>query len=317
MAVVLALVGGWRELRSLRGRGWAMVTAAAVLIAVNWGPVHLRRRDRPRRRDCAGLLHRPAGNRRGDASGALGRVSASCGLRWWCSPSTSCARARGAPTTSSSRSPNCAEGRSPCTVDSPHSGRRTCRLAPVTETTAAPHRPDGGHGGEHHHRHRRGADQLARPRPEEHPRQRAGRRRPDGEQLVALPVDARRPTRPSRAGPDDARGAPSMIPSATSRRCASAAWSAHESSTESSAVTPTSGGYIVACRTPKLATRSGVPSSLASSAAWATVAHRRRAVGEGARQPGEPGGGDRTVAARADRQRDRGGVQQLLGRRRR
>jgi hypothetical protein len=40
--------------------------------------------------------------------------------------------------------------------------------------------------------------------------------------------------------------AASMTPSATSRRCASAAWSAHESSTESSAVSPTSGGYIVA-----------------------------------------------------------------------
>ena len=37
MAVVLALVGGWRELRSLPARGWAMVTAAAVLIAANWG----------------------------------------------------------------------------------------------------------------------------------------------------------------------------------------------------------------------------------------------------------------------------------------
>jgi hypothetical protein len=62
-----------------------------------------------------------------------------------------------------------------------------------------------------------------------------------------------------------------MIPSATSFRCASAACVAQESSTESSAVTPTSGGYIVACRTPKLATRSGVPSTLASSTAWATV----------------------------------------------
>lgn len=37
MAVVLALVGGWRELRSLPSRGWAMVTAAAVLTAANWG----------------------------------------------------------------------------------------------------------------------------------------------------------------------------------------------------------------------------------------------------------------------------------------
>jgi hypothetical protein len=63
----------------------------------------------------------------------------------------------------------------------------------------------------------------------------------------------------------------SMIPSANSRCCASAAWLAQDSSTESSAVTPTSGGYIVACRTPKLATRSGVPSTLASSAALATV----------------------------------------------
>ena len=30
-------VGGWTELRTLPARGWAMVTAAAVLIAVNWG----------------------------------------------------------------------------------------------------------------------------------------------------------------------------------------------------------------------------------------------------------------------------------------
>jgi chloramphenicol-sensitive protein RarD len=37
MAAVLALLGGWRELRTLRARGWAMVTAAAVLIAANWG----------------------------------------------------------------------------------------------------------------------------------------------------------------------------------------------------------------------------------------------------------------------------------------
>ena len=37
MAVVLALVGGWRELRSLPSRGWAKVTAAAVLISANWG----------------------------------------------------------------------------------------------------------------------------------------------------------------------------------------------------------------------------------------------------------------------------------------
>jgi chloramphenicol-sensitive protein RarD len=37
MAVVLAAVRGWGALRTLSLRGWAMVTAAAVLIAVNWG----------------------------------------------------------------------------------------------------------------------------------------------------------------------------------------------------------------------------------------------------------------------------------------
>lgn len=37
MAVVLAAVRGWRALRTLPPRGWVMITAAAALIAVNWG----------------------------------------------------------------------------------------------------------------------------------------------------------------------------------------------------------------------------------------------------------------------------------------
>jgi chloramphenicol-sensitive protein RarD len=37
MAVVLAVLRGWGALRTLSARGWAMVVAAAVLIAVNWG----------------------------------------------------------------------------------------------------------------------------------------------------------------------------------------------------------------------------------------------------------------------------------------
>ena len=37
MSVVLAAVRGWGALRILSARGWAMVTAAAALIAVNWG----------------------------------------------------------------------------------------------------------------------------------------------------------------------------------------------------------------------------------------------------------------------------------------
>ncbi len=37
MAGVLTLLRGWSELRSLRLRGWGMVTAAGLLIAVNWG----------------------------------------------------------------------------------------------------------------------------------------------------------------------------------------------------------------------------------------------------------------------------------------
>lgn len=37
MVPVLALARGWPELRALRGRGWGMVTAAALLIALNWG----------------------------------------------------------------------------------------------------------------------------------------------------------------------------------------------------------------------------------------------------------------------------------------
>ena len=55
MAVVLALVGGWRELRSLGARGWAMVTAAAVLIAC---PPVLSRRCR-----CCSTGPRPAAPR--------------------------------------------------------------------------------------------------------------------------------------------------------------------------------------------------------------------------------------------------------------
>ncbi|MGQ0574449.1 MAG: EamA family transporter RarD [Pseudonocardia sp.] len=37
MVAVLALVRGWGELRTLTTRGWALVAAAAVLIAANWG----------------------------------------------------------------------------------------------------------------------------------------------------------------------------------------------------------------------------------------------------------------------------------------
>lgn len=37
MAVVLAVLRGWGALRALGSRGWAMIAAAAVLIAVNWG----------------------------------------------------------------------------------------------------------------------------------------------------------------------------------------------------------------------------------------------------------------------------------------
>jgi chloramphenicol-sensitive protein RarD len=37
MAVILGVVRGWGALRSLPPRVWAMVTAAAALIAVNWG----------------------------------------------------------------------------------------------------------------------------------------------------------------------------------------------------------------------------------------------------------------------------------------
>ncbi len=37
MVVVLSAVRGWPELRTLRPRGWGMVTAAGLLIAVNWG----------------------------------------------------------------------------------------------------------------------------------------------------------------------------------------------------------------------------------------------------------------------------------------
>ncbi|GEL18485.1 EamA family transporter RarD [Pseudonocardia asaccharolytica] len=37
MAVVLTAVRGWSELRKLSGRGWLLITAAAVLIAANWG----------------------------------------------------------------------------------------------------------------------------------------------------------------------------------------------------------------------------------------------------------------------------------------
>ena len=37
MAVVLAVVGGWAAVRTLSARGWAMIAAASVLIAANWG----------------------------------------------------------------------------------------------------------------------------------------------------------------------------------------------------------------------------------------------------------------------------------------
>jgi chloramphenicol-sensitive protein RarD len=37
MALVLAALGGWGALRVLAARGWAMIAAASVLIAINWG----------------------------------------------------------------------------------------------------------------------------------------------------------------------------------------------------------------------------------------------------------------------------------------
>lgn len=37
MIVVISVARGWRELRSLRPRGWAMAAAAGTLIAANWG----------------------------------------------------------------------------------------------------------------------------------------------------------------------------------------------------------------------------------------------------------------------------------------
>jgi chloramphenicol-sensitive protein RarD len=37
MSVVLTVLGGWRDLRTLGLRGWLNVAAAAVFIAVNWG----------------------------------------------------------------------------------------------------------------------------------------------------------------------------------------------------------------------------------------------------------------------------------------
>jgi chloramphenicol-sensitive protein RarD len=37
MAAVLLALGGWAQLRTLSARGWLLVTAAALLIAVNWG----------------------------------------------------------------------------------------------------------------------------------------------------------------------------------------------------------------------------------------------------------------------------------------
>lgn len=36
MAAVLLALGGWRDLRALSGRGWALVAAAALVIGVNW-----------------------------------------------------------------------------------------------------------------------------------------------------------------------------------------------------------------------------------------------------------------------------------------
>ena len=37
MAVVLSVLRGWPELRALRPRGWALVTAGGLLISINWG----------------------------------------------------------------------------------------------------------------------------------------------------------------------------------------------------------------------------------------------------------------------------------------
>lgn len=37
MAVVVALLGKWRPLRELSGKSWLMISAAAVLITLNWG----------------------------------------------------------------------------------------------------------------------------------------------------------------------------------------------------------------------------------------------------------------------------------------
>ena len=36
MAAVLLALGGWGNLRTLSGRGWLLVTAAALVIAANW-----------------------------------------------------------------------------------------------------------------------------------------------------------------------------------------------------------------------------------------------------------------------------------------
>ena len=84
--------------------------------------------------------------------------------------------------------------------------RRVVRVRPPRRVTETGLRRNGlRQRGQHHHRHRRRPDQLARPRPQEHARDRARRRRPDGEELVALPVDARHRFHPARAGPDDAR----------------------------------------------------------------------------------------------------------------
>ena len=76
MAAVLPLVRGWRDLRGLAVRGWVKVTAAALCIAGNWGPVHLRGGRRSGGRGRARLLHEPAVQRAVRGAGAAGTAPA-------------------------------------------------------------------------------------------------------------------------------------------------------------------------------------------------------------------------------------------------
>ena len=61
-AIVLTVVRGWKAIRAMPLRVWALVLAGAVADRGQLGHLHLGGQQRPRRRGGARLLHQPAGD---------------------------------------------------------------------------------------------------------------------------------------------------------------------------------------------------------------------------------------------------------------